>query len=399
MTKQRVSRDQVAAGEKNTFFAPAERAGLAELTASRAILQGDELFQALSRSFDGHLMVLNAERQVLVANEEFRRLIGSDDPVTLVGYRPGELVGCVQAEKAPGGCGTSKACRSCGTVLSILRSQESGEPITSECLLRVENGGYSDCLELRVRATPVEIQGEKFTFLILNDISAEKRRRELERTFFHDILNTIGGLMGWSGVLRRSGEQVPPHVAQKIQGLSRQLADEVEDQRRLAQAENGKLDVSKDTVAVAEILERVRTIFDAHAVSRGKHLDIEASEADAEVTTDPTLLIRVLTNMVKNAFEAIELGQCVGLRYARCENEHVFFVRNPGVIPEDVALRIFQRSFSTKSKQGRGVGTYSMKLFGEKYLGGAVDFESSEDRGTVFFIRLPAFEAGGERSA
>jgi sensor histidine kinase regulating citrate/malate metabolism len=62
------------------------------------------------------------------------------------------------------------------------------------------------------------------------------------------------------------------------------------------------------------------------------------------------------------------------------------------VIPEKVALRIFQRSFSTKAKKGRGIGTYSMKLFGERYLGGKVGFETNEEKGTMFFIELPERE-------
>jgi sensor histidine kinase regulating citrate/malate metabolism len=53
------------------------------------------------------------------------------------------------------------------------------------------------------------------------------------------------------------------------------------------------------------------------------------------------------------------------------------------VLPE-IANRIFQRNFSTKAQAGRGVGTYSMKLFGEKILGGKVSFTSSREDGTVF---------------
>jgi sensor histidine kinase regulating citrate/malate metabolism len=52
-------------------------------------------------------------------------------------------------------------------------------------------------------------------------------------------------------------------------------------------------------------------------------------------------------------------------------------------------MRIFQRNYSTKSDSGRGLGTYSMKLFGETYLGGKVDFTSSESEGTTFHLRLP----------
>ena len=52
-------------------------------------------------------------------------------------------------------------------------------------------------------------------------------------------------------------------------------------------------------------------------------------------------------------------------------------------------MRIFQRYYSTKGEPGRGLGTYSMKLFGEQYLGGEVRFDTSESEGTVFSLRLP----------
>jgi len=57
-------------------------------------------------------------------------------------------------------------------------------------------------------------------------------------------------------------------------------------------------------------------------------------------------------------------------------------------MPESVRLQVFQRSFSTKSHD-RGLGTYSMKLLAERYLGGTVSFTSSVEEGTTFRIRLP----------
>jgi signal transduction histidine kinase len=70
-----------------------------------------------------------------------------------------------------------------------------------------------------------------------------------------------------------------------------------------------------------------------------------------------------------------------------------FSVHNDGAIAPELQPRIFQRSFSTKAQRGRGLGTYSMKLLGERYLGGAVSFASSAERGTTFSIAL------AERSA
>jgi signal transduction histidine kinase len=94
--------------------------------------------------------------------------------------------------------------------------------------------------------------------------------------------------------------------------------------------------------------------------------------------------------MVKNAIEATEPPGRVNVRFELRQGGGCFVVNNPGEIPENVALQIFKRSFSTKSSHGRGLGTYSMKLFGERYLGGTVDFSSSQSEGTSFFITLPA---------
>ena len=65
-----------------------------------------------------------------------------------------------------------------------------------------------------------------------------------------------------------------------------------------------------------------------------------------------------------------------------------FWVQNDAVIPRSVQMRIFNRSFSTKGL-GRGLGTYSIRLLTERYLGGTVDFTSAPEAGTVFRVRLP----------
>ena len=71
-------------------------------------------------------------------------------------------------------------------------------------------------------------------------------------------------------------------------------------------------------------------------------------------------------------------------------DKHVVFeVWNEGLIPEEVQYRIFTRSFTTKSEPGHGLGTYSMKLFGEKYLKGKISFHSTDSTGTVFRYSLP----------
>jgi sensor histidine kinase regulating citrate/malate metabolism len=71
------------------------------------------------------------------------------------------------------------------------------------------------------------------------------------------------------------------------------------------------------------------------------------------------------------------------------DNNNVFFaIHNRAYIPEDVQGRIFRKFFSTKG-QDRGIGTYSIKLFTEKYLKGKVWFQSNKEDGTTFYIEIP----------
>jgi sensor histidine kinase regulating citrate/malate metabolism len=105
--------------------------------------------------------------------------------------------------------------------------------------------------------------------------------------------------------------------------------------------------------------------------------------------TDRRLLFRILGNMLKNGLEAISPGQAVTIGCSERGDDVAFWIHNPGVMPDQVQLQMFQRSFSTKGQPGRGIGTYSMKLLGERYLGGRVEFVSRDPDGTTFTLSLP----------
>lgn len=376
--------------EPHTYFAPAGRSELAELTRAHAIIEEESLFSLLRESVDGYLAILSPKRELLAANDELLAMLDLDSCDPLLGLRPGEVLNCVHANDGPDGCGTGRACRTCGGVRAILESQASGGSVVRECLLTLDRGNHTESAEFRIRATPVSVCGYDFIVVVYTDISGDKRREALEHTFFHDILNTIGGLLGWSKILHRRKHDNPEEIASHILELSKQLAAEVENHRKLLQAEQSALTLTEETTTVATLFSMLEPVLDMHAVSQGRQLAIEVPPVPEEITTDVGLLLRVLTNMVKNAFEAIDKGEMVRVWFERRGNDSVFFVHNPGFIREDIALRIFQRSFSTKAKEGRGIGTYSMKLFGEQYLGGKVSFKTDELTGTTFSIRIPS---------
>jgi signal transduction histidine kinase len=165
-------------------------------------------------------------------------------------------------------------------------------------------------------------------------------------------------------------------------------------------AESGELVPDLKPLRASDVLAELSVVFGTQGVAHERSLEPHVAD-DVAVTSDPALLLRVLVNMVRNAFEATEPGGKVSVACNRVVREGArgetngheggarFTVRNEGVIPPMVQEHIFQRSFSTKSQYGRGLGTYSMKLLGERYLGGKVSFVSNAECGTVFSIELP----------
>jgi hypothetical protein len=358
-----------------------QRAELARLDGEIRAVSQSPVVTAVLEVADAILLVLNAERQIVAFNSRVRQV---ETPDSLLGLRPGEALGCVNA--IPRGCGTAPACETCGTLGAILGCHERSRPVEAECLVR---GAVGSALEFNVRATPVAVDGTRFTVVSLRDISGEKRREVLEQVFFHDVLNTLGGLRGWAQRLQLPGADVA-RVTDRVAFLSRQIEREIQDHRTLLFAERGHLVPRRERLLASALLADAAVVFSGHPAARDRTIEVAPALDEIELESDAALLLRVLVNMARNALEATPAGGVVRLWSEREPGAVRLAVHNAGVIAPDVQARIFQRSFSTKAERGRGLGTYSMKLFGERYLAGEVSFVSTEPGGTVFSIRLPA---------
>lgn len=154
------------------------------------------------------------------------------------------------------------------------------------------------------------------------------------------------------------------------------------------EAEHGDLEVVTTEVSAKETLENIVNQISFHTVAYEKHIKIIPGTKDIILLTDYYLLVRVLMNMLKNAFEATSRNGTVTITYKELNQSICFSVHNDRSMEESIQHQVFQRSFSTKGSN-RGLGAYSMKLLGEHYLKGKVYFESDEEKGTTFFFELP----------
>jgi signal transduction histidine kinase len=236
--------------------------------------------------------------------------------------------------------------------------------------------------------------GDDF-FVITNlaDIKGEqeKRKQLLERTIANS--NSPGDLSGLTEMIGKADERGQlDTLTETLEQIGTQINDEIVDFQRLKSAENDELKVYITPTTAYTVLDNVVRTARSYKAALGKEILLAPPFPQIALNTDIALLQQVLQNMLKNALEAIPQGGNVYIGYEKIEYAITFYVFNEGAIPMDIKSRIFKREFSTKEK-GRGFGTYSMKLFGERYLKGYVNFESSEETGTRFYITLPMLES------
>lgn len=376
---------------KTTYFAPAERASETKIKSDFESLEKSEYIRTIINALPEVVAILNKERQIVFGNEALLNFLGIVDKETFLGLRPGEAIKCVNSGLTESGCGTSEKCKYCGAVNAIMESQMTMEKVTKECRITSNKDGKQEFLDLRITSSPFMFKDTYYSILSIDDISDAKRRKMLEKIFFHDVINIAGGLKGITDILvaTSTNNYANEEYIRLVNKMGGELLEEIMSQRALTYAEKGELQPEVTNVSSVQMLKETVYYLSHHSNAQAKNIFIDDDAASVIILTPEVLLKRVLINMLKNALEASNKGEDVRLNCKTDGNDFVIFtVHNNAYMPENVQAQIFQRSFSTKG-EGHGLGTYSMKLLTERYLNGKVGFTSSPEKGTEFFVRIP----------
>ncbi len=355
-----------------------------KIQAQKKLLSSVPLLQELYDAVNDSVVILNKERQIVFANQSFKKFSKIKTSRSLFGLRLGEVLGCINAFKTKEGCGGSEFCAVCGILNSLLKSQKKKIVERETRISGQDNNAYI----LLVKATPLKLEKDDLTIFTIKDISHEKRRRTLEKIFFHDILNTITSLRLVSESLRsnrlKDADKIKKLILESIEDLTKSITG----QKMLTEAEDNELSVHPTKISARGVVEILLDRYARMAAQNGVRLEADPEAEDIPFTSDAHILLRVLENMTKNAIEASEVKNKVTLGVKTVDNYVHFWIHNETVMPKKTKLQIFQRSFSTKAG-GHGLGTYSMKLLSERYLKGQITFTSEKGQGTTFTAIYP----------
>ncbi len=370
-----------------------ERVSDANLQAQAGFLAAVPLLQRVLDAIPSMVMLLNPQRQLLLANRRLIEFAGAQGVDELRGLRPGEILECVHALEGCGGCGTTPHCSACGSLRAIADAQL-GAAGTQVCLMARRRPEGNEPVEFEISATELEVSGQKFTFVCYDPATDRMLRERLE----FSILPQAGAVATEIEALTRAAatEGMAPDARRRALGLlemaSSRLASLVHTHSDLTAAETGKLPVTMEPLSARELMSLAVGDFAIGGSLGEPEVQLEGGSEDVEVETDRGLARKALREILLNALQAAPSGQGVRAGF-RVSDEHVdFYITNPGEMSRAIQLQVCSRAFSTKAR-GRGYGAYYAKLVTERYLRGELTFESKAGEGTTFAVRLPRKKA------
>jgi len=153
-------------------------------------------------------------------------------------------------------------------------------------------------------------------------------------------------------------------------------------------------DKDSNTIEVHELLQKAVNLSLPRAQKIGVEILIDKHE-EIELTTYINELIQVIVNILNNAIDALEESskETFHIKLTTEIQEHTVIlsiIDNADGMSLDVQRRLFEPYFSTKGKNGTGLGMYMSQMIIEKQLNGTIDVNSSSN-GTTFVITIPDF--------
>jgi len=252
---------------------------------------------------------------------------------------------------------------------------------------KIELKGASQEVALLVESYNSMIDELEESAVKLATSEREQAWREMAKQVAHEIKNPLTPMRLSVQSFQRNFDPSDPNATQKIEEYSKTLIQQIDTMSSIASAFSNfaKMPAQKnETLNVVKVLDLALDIFTE------PYIKFIPKEEEIIAKFDRTQLIRVVTNLVKNAIQAIkqEDNPMVLIDVFSIHNDVIITVTDNGCgIPEEHSNKIFEPKFTTKSS-GMGLGLAMIKKIIETY-GGSISFTSKENKGTTFKVTFP----------
>lgn len=215
----------------------------------------------------------------------------------------------------------------------------------------------------------------------------EQAWREMAKQVAHEIKNPLTPMRLTVQNFERKFDPQDPDIYKKLKEYSETLINQIDIMSSIASAFStfAKMPAQQnECLNVPKIVKLALDIFNED------YIVFSTDKEEIEAKFDRTQLIRVVTNLVKNAVQAVEGVENPAILVAVTEDEEnvCICISDNGVgISEENKEKIFEPKFTTKSS-GMGLGLAMVKNIVENH-NGTVTLNSKLNKGTIFKVCIP----------
>ncbi|CAH8282725.1 HAMP domain-containing protein [Mariniflexile fucanivorans] len=215
----------------------------------------------------------------------------------------------------------------------------------------------------------------------------EQAWREMAKQVAHEIKNPLTPMRLTVQNFQRKFNPEDENIHSKLDEYSKTLIQQIDTMSSIASAFSNfaKMPAQQnETLNVVNIVKLALEIFNED------YIDFSAEKDEIIAKLDRTQLIRVVTNLVKNAIQSMPEHQTpkININVSTNNNNVVILVSDngSGILEENID-KVFEPKFTTKTS-GMGLGLAMVKNIVETYKG-TITFNTEKDKGTVFRVTFP----------
>jgi nitrogen fixation/metabolism regulation signal transduction histidine kinase len=211
--------------------------------------------------------------------------------------------------------------------------------------------------------------------------------REMAKQVAHEIKNPLTPMRLSVQSFQQKFDPKDPGVHKKVEEYSKTLIQQIDTLSSIASAFSNfaKMPVQKlELLNVVEVVELALDIFPDNDI------EFTSNESQINVDFDRSQLIRIITNLVKNAIQSIPVDRSPQISIIISSNDTDVAIQvkdNGNGITESIERKIFEPRFTTKTS-GMGLGLPMIKNIIETY-NGSISFSTLIGEGSEFTVRFP----------
>tara|TARA_B100001057_G_scaffold102122_1_gene99300 strand:- start:139 stop:780 length:642 start_codon:yes stop_codon:yes gene_type:complete len=203
----------------------------------------------------------------------------------------------------------------------------------------------------------------------------------------HEIKNPLTPMRLSVQSFQKNFDKKNPKIEKKLDEFVKTLIQQIDTMSTIASAFSNFAEMPAQVGEKINIIETTRL---ALKIFKEKHIIFSSEHKNIQVDIDRTQMVRIVTNLVKNAIEACSTLKKPIIEVeitAKKKNVFIKIADNGLGIPKDLESKIFEPKFTTKTS-GMGLGLGMVKNLVKSY-NGSIDFQSTIGKGTIFTIKFP----------